>query len=559
MTSNDIRQKFLDFFAKKGHTVVPSASLIPENDPSVLFTTAGMQQFKPYYLGTKSPYGNKTTSCQKCVRTSDINEVGDETHLTFFEMLGNFSFQNAYFKQKAIEYAYEFISKTLKLKIDFVSVFEGTAEIPSDKEAEKIWEELDSSIEIRKAGLEDNFWGPTGEEGPCGPTTEIYINGTEIWNIVFNEYFKDKSGNYNKLEQPGVDTGMGLERLAMIMQNKPSIFETDLFTPLIAKIKNIKQKDQASRPVRIMVDHLKAAVFIIMDGERPSNLGRGYILRRLIRNAVIQARKLGIEKDYTKEMAQQIFEIYKNREWYRQNDERIILKELEKEEIKFSTTLERGLREFEKMSDKDVSGREAFMLFSTYGFPLEMTQELAKEKGVNVNIEEFKKELKKHQALSRTAAAGMFKSGLAETSEETIKLHTATHLLLAALRKVLGKQVTQKGSNITSERLRLDFSYPEKLTDQQKQEIENLVNQKIAENLSVKREEMTLNEAREKGALGVFESKYGEKVKVYSINGFSREICAGPHVEKTGKLGHFKILKEEASSAGVRRIKAILK
>jgi alanyl-tRNA synthetase len=552
MTANEIRQKFLDFFKKNGHTVVPSSSLVTD-DPSVLLTTAGMQQFKPYYLGEKSPYGDKTASVQKCFRTSDIDDVGDESHLTFFEMLGNFSFNGVYFKKEAIEYAYEFITKEVGLKIDYVSVFNGEGGIEPDMESEKIWMEIkeknNENFEIKKFGKEDNFWGPTGDEGPCGPTTEIYINGVEIWNLVFNEYYRDSSGSYTKLETLGVDTGMGLERLAMVLQNKNNVFETDLFAPFMETSKNN----------RIIADHLRGAVFLIVDGVEPSNIGRGYILRRLIRRAVRYGKILGAEENFTQKIAEIVIKNYHNFYPEIKRGKEKIIKELNQEEKNFRQTLEKGLKQFEKISSENISGHDAFILFSTYGFPIEMMQELAKERRIKVNLEEFKKELEKHRELSRTASQGMFKSGLAGHSEQEIKYHTATHLLLAALRRVLGNHVVQKGSNITPERLRLDFSHPEKLTEEQKQEVEKLVNEKIKENLEVVCEEMAVEEARKKGALGVFEHKYGKTSKVYSINNFSQEICGGPHVEKTGQLGEFKIKKEESVSSGTRRIKAVLK
>ncbi|MBU1178879.1 alanine--tRNA ligase [Patescibacteria group bacterium] len=535
MTSNEIRQKFLDFFKERGHAVVSSSLLVP-TDPSVLLTTAGMQQFKPYYLDEVSPYGNRTASVQKCFRTSDIDEVGDETHLTFFEMLGNFSFQGEYFKKEAIEYGYEFITKEMGLKIDYVTIFEGDEKTEVDNESEKIWKELASDIEIKKAGREDNFWGPTGDEGPCGPTTEIYVNGIEIWNIVFNEYNRNKEGDYIKLSKPGIDTGMGLERLVMVMQGKNNIFETDLFASVMEVAENS----------RIAADHLRGAVFLLADGITPSNSGRGYILRRLLRRVV--AKGFG---DFMEKTASVVIENYKNFYPELEQNKNKIFEELKKEKEIFDKTLQKGLKEFER-------GADPFVLFSTYGFPLELTLEIAKEKGIKIDVEKFNEEMKKHQELSRTASAGMFKSGLADTTEETKKLHTATHLLLAALRRVLGGHVVQRGSNITAERLRLDFSHPEKLSDKEKQEVEKIVNEEIKKDLPMICEEMTADEAKEKGALGVFEHKYGEKVKVYAVGGFSREICSGPHADRTGELGKFRIIKEEASSAGVRRIKAVV-
>jgi len=539
MNSEKIRKKFLEFFEKKGHKVIPSSSLIPENDSSVLFTTAGMQQFKPYYIGTKNAqkdFGSlNVVSIQKCIRTSDIEEVGDDSHATFIEMLGNFSF-GGYFKKEAIEYAYEFITKEMNLKIDFVSIFNGDDKILRDEESYNIWKEVDSSLEIKEFGREDNFWGPTGNEGPCGPTTEIYVNGVEIWNIVFNEYYCSSNGVLGTLKQKGVDTGMGLERLAVALQNKKNIYETDLFPHLVVR--------QPSG--EIVADHLKASIFLISDGTIPSNTERGYVLRRLIRRAMRYQSNLN-------NLIDPIIEIYKNIYPELKKNEKKIKKEIKLEEERFKITLSKGLKEFEKGINIDP-----FILFSTYGFPLELTIELAKENGIDIDIKDFEEKFKQHQKISRAGMRQKFKGGLAGHSEMEIKYHTATHLLHQALREVLGEGISQKGSNITEERLRFDFSYPEKMTDEEKQKVEDLVNEKIKEGLAVSFEELDLEEAKKQGAIGVFDDKYEEKVKVYTINGFSKEICGGPHVENTSILGHFKIKKEEASSAGVRRIKAVL-
>lgn len=532
MTSNEIRQKFLNFFENKGYKIAPSSSLVPEGDASVLFTTAGMQQFKPFYVGTPSPFGDKVVSAQKCIRTSDIDEVGDDTHLTFFEMLGNFSFNNAVSKKEAINYGYEFITKEMGLKIDYVSVFkDDESGIAEDSESRQIWKEIDPSLEIRDHKKEDNFWGPTGEEGPCGPTTEIYINGIEIWNIVFNEYYKDKEGNFKKLDTFGIDTGMGLERLLVQSENKNNIYETDLFF------------GEKTKEERIVVDHVKAALFLTTDGVLPGNTGQGYILRRLIRRAVRFSKGplLKIQEDIRK--------IYEG--IYDLNDHG----EIAKEEEKFKKTLEKGLKEFE-------AGTDPFVLFTTYGFPIELTEELAKEKGQKIDRDDFDKKMQEHQKLSQSASAGMFKGGLANHNEKTIKLHTAHHLLLAALQKVLGKDVKQRGSNITEERLRIDFSFDRKMTDEEKQKVEDLVNETIKKDLKVVKREMSREEAEKIGAEMEFGAKYEDTVSVYFIeddNGevFSKEFCGGPHVENVGLLGKFKIQKEEASSAGIRRIKAI--
>jgi len=526
MKSEEIRSKFLKFFEERGHKAIPSASLVPENDPSVLFTTAGMQQFKPYYVGERDAekdFGSlNTVSIQKCVRTSDIDEVGDDSHLTFFEMLGNFSF-GGYWKKEAIEYAHEFITNPnwMNLKIDYVSVFVGEEGVPADTESEEIWKSINPNIEVRKAGRADNFWGPTGDEGPCGPTTEIYVDGIEIWNIVFNEYYQHKDKTLKSLEMKGIDTGMGLERLAKVSQKVPTVFDTDLF------------RGEKTKEERIVADHIRAAVHMVEDGVVPSNTGRGYILRRLIRRAVRYADTLGLPED--------------------SNENNTVIKN---EEIKFRETLKEGLKEFER-------GRDAFTLFSTYGFPFELTKELAKEKGIEIDEEEFQEKFQKHQEISRAGAEQKFKGGLANTNEETIKLHTAHHLLLSALQEVLGKEVKQKGSNITEERLRIDFSFSRKLTSGELKKVEEIVNKHIEARLPVIRREMPLIEAETLGAEMEFGAKYPEIVSLYFIedkkgNAVSKEFCGGPHVSNTSELGHFKILKEEAVSAGVRRLKAVL-
>ena len=547
MDSKKLRKKFLKFFEKKGHKIVPSSSILP-TDPSVLFTTAGMQQFKPYYLGEKSPYGKDVTSCQKCFRTSDIEEVGDDSHLTFLEMLGNFSF-GGYFKKEAIKMAYEFIFKELKLPVgDAVfTVFEGDGLVPEDKESIEIWKGLGvPENQIKKCGKEDNFWGPTGEEGPCGPTTEIHIRGVEVWNLVFNEYYQDKDKRLTPLEQKGVDTGMGLERLAMAVQGKNNVFETDLFESIL---KEIPDSDEKSR--RIIADHVKGAVFLISEGILPSNVERGYILRRVLRRAIRYGKMLNLSENFLILLAKKVIDFYKDVYPELRSKESEILTVIQNEEEKFEKTLGEGLKQFEK-------GIDAFELYTTYGFPLELTMELAKEKGIEIDTESFNKRFKEHQEISRAGAENKFVGGLADHSEKTIKYHTAAHLMLAALREVLGPEIYQKGSNITAERLRFDFNYSQKLNEEQISKIEDLVNEKIKEDLEVVCKEMSLKEAKEKGAMGVFEEKYGNLVKVYNIGEFSKEICGGPHVKRTSELGRFKIIKEESSGAGVRRIRAIL-
>lgn len=530
---------------------MPSSSLVPDDDSSVLLTTAGMQQFKPYYTGAKDPIKDfgvrRTASIQKSFRTSDIDSVGDETHDTFFEMLGNFSFGD-YFKETAIEWAWEFITKELKISPErcYVSVFAGDSDVPEDEESFNIWKSLGlSDYKIKKCGREDNFWGPTGNEGPCGPTSEIYIDGVEVWNLVFNEYYQHPDKTLTFLKQKGVDTGMGLERLAMAVQNVSSIFETDLFKPLI-------------ETNRIMLDHSRAISFLISDGVIPSNKERGYILRRLMRR--IMAIR-GVEFTALENLLKRVVKEYKN--FYNNLDEALILRVFKEENEKFQQAMRNGIRELEKIDN--LNATKAFNLFESYGLTFDVIKDIAGTKAENLNQADFDAEFKKHQELSRTASAGMFKGGLADASEATIKYHTAAHLMLAALRQVLGEQIAQKGSNITSERLRFDFSYSQKMTPEEIKRVEDTVNEKIKENLPVKMEEISIEEAKATGATGVFESKYGERVKVYSIGPstslgppFSREICGGPHVEHTGVLGKFKIVKEESSSAGIRRIKAML-
>lgn len=557
MTSSEIRQKFLDFFKERGHALVQSSSLIPQNDPSVLFTTAGMQQFKPYYTGAKdavTDFGTKSTaSVQKCLRTGDIDEVGDDTHLTFFEMLGNFSF-GGYWKREAIQFAYDFITKELGRTIDYVSIFKDEESgIHADEESRIIWRGIDSNITIREHKKEDNFWGPTGDEGPCGPTTEIYIEGVEVWNIVFNEYYKTKTGEFKPLEIKGIDTGMGLERLLIQIQQKPHIFETDLFAPVMTIIKdNASQYNE--RGARIISDHIRSALFLIADGVLPSNKDQGYILRRLIRRAVLQANKIGLHSEVLVNIAEQYRSQYK--EQYPELKREDSIESLKAEEAKFKKTLEAGLKELEK-------GTDPFILATTYGFPIEMTEELTREKGTTIDREKFDEQMKEHQAISRSGADQKFKGGLANTGEQATKLHTAHHLLLAALQKVLGKEIKQRGSNITDERLRIDFSFDRKLTDEEKQKIESLVNEWIKADCPVNRKEMPKTEAEQIGAEMEFGAKYPNIVSVYFIQDkegshISKEFCGGPHVDRTGSIGAFKIQKEEAVAAGIRRIKATL-
>ena len=583
MKSAEIRQKFLNFFKKKGHNIMPSSSLIP-TDPSVLFTTAGMQQFKPYYLGGKSPYGPNVASCQKCFRTSDIEEVGNEKHLTFLEMLGNFSFAASaeasgeggvgYFKEEGIKLAYNFLFKELKLLLEdaIFTVFEGDKYVPADEESISIWKKLGiPENKIKKCGREDNFWGPTGNEGPCGPTTEIHFNGIEVWNLVFNEYYQDRNGKLTPLKQKGVDTGMGLERLAMIVQKKPSVYETDLFEPIVKEIKKYIGDTYVNlRAERIIADHIKSSVFLISEGIFPSNVERGYVLRRILRRAIRYGKLLNLPKNFSIPLAQKVIEIYKEIYPEVKSKETDILTAIQNEEEKFEKTLNQGLKQFEKIAVRgDISGIDAFHLFDTYGFPLELTEELAKERNIKVDKKGFEGAFEKHREISRAGVERKF-GGVGENATyESAKLHTATHLLHAALRKILGECVKQMGSDITPQRLRFDFSHPQKMTEEEIKKVEDLVNQKIKKDLEVKKEEMSYQEALKSGALAFFKEKYPEKVTVYSINNFSKEICAGPHVNRTGELGQFtgahkglcarfKIKKEESCGAGIRRIRAIL-
>ncbi|MFH0969204.1 MAG: alanine--tRNA ligase [Patescibacteria group bacterium] len=590
MTANELRQKFLKFFESKGHVIIPSASLVPENDHSVfnkvLFTTAGMQQFKEYYLNPEESKNSRIATIQKCLRTIDIEEVGDKTHLTFFEMLGNFSFgypdkQNSYFKEETINYAWEFLTENLEInkKRIYATYFKGQNGVAEDIESLNILKKIKGLSKIVPQGFDDNFWSLGTENSPGGPTVEFYVDGIEVWNCVFNEYVL-KEGKYVPSDKKGVDTGMGFERLLAVLNGKETIFETELFEPIIEKIEEIsgKKYEGNEKPFRIISDHLKAATFIMADDKdiSPSNLGQGYVVRRLIRRAIRYGKILGIKNEsWTKEIAKIV--AFEYRDAYSELPKNIdnIIKKLEEEEENFRKTLDKGLQILNNWfspettqegsnywSSKELTAKRIFDLYQTHGFPIELTFEELTNREIKYDKEEylllFNKELKKHQELSRTASAGMFKGGLADSSEETKRLHTAAHLLLAALRQVLGEHVSQKGSNITPERLRFDFSHLEKMTEEQIKEVEKMVNKAIQEDLTVACEEMSLDEATEQNAMGVFKSKYGEKVKVYTIGSISKEICGGPHVSHTRELGKFKITKEESSSAGVRRIKAIL-
>jgi HAD superfamily hydrolase (TIGR01509 family) len=698
MLAKELKKKYMEFFVAHKHKEMPSASLIPENDPTVLFTTAGMHPLVPFLLGQPHPLGKRIVNVQKCLRTDDIDEVGDEMHLTFIEMLGNWSLGD-YFKKEAIEWSFEFLTKILKLDEDRISVtvFAGDKDAPKDEESAKVWQKLGIPKErIFYNPKKDNWWGPAGKTGPCGPCTEMFYDTGkkkcshdckpgcncgkyfEIWNDVFMEYnksnmtllvdgmfclydkdfrineellgllknidnkkilvvngYKDeaeellknhgfevfsfegkikkdneqffkkllekyslnkedviyfdhaeeniksarnvgilselyKNNNqikkfiepniyrYIRLKQQNVDAGMGLERTAAMSQGKSSVYDIELFVPIMEKIQGIAKK-QDTRSERIIADHLRAAVFVLAEGIAPSNLGHGYILRRLVRRAIRHGKQLDVRDQFCSDIAKIIINIHKHDYPELEKNEHFILSELAKEEERFERTLEKGMKKFEEIiKTRHVTGKGAFLLFQSYGFPLEMTEELAKERKIHIDKKEFDDEFKKHQELSRQSMQGVFKSGLADNTETTIRYHTATHLLHQALREVLGDEVIQKGSNITPERLRFDFSYPRKPMDDEIRKVEKIVNEKIKEGLDVRKQEMTPEQAKKSGAICLFGHKYGEKVFVYTIGCFSKEICSGPHVENIKELGKFVIVKEEAVSAGVRRIKAIL-
>lgn len=564
--------------------MIPSASLIPKEDPTVLFTTAGMHPLVPYLLGQPHPAGKRLVNVQKCVRTVDIDQVGDNTHNTFFEMLGNWSLGD-YWKKESIEWSWEFLTSKDYLGIEpkrlYITVFEGHEKIPRDNESIEIWSDMFFSVgmdpkigeRIFLMGKEDNFWGPAGNTGPCGPDTEIFYDTYkdpcsakckpgcgcgkyfEIWNNVFMEYNLNSAGECEELKQKNVDTGMGVERTIAILGGRQSVFETDVFAPLM----EIISKSSNEKDCRIIADHIKASCFILADGIRPSNKEQGYVLRRLLRKSFVIAQKLNLPQIVFDQLVAEIKNIYEDAYPEIEEMENIIRDEISREAQRFKKTLGVGLKMIEKHFDKgQISANQAFELYATYGFPIEVTKSLAEEKGVRVDIEGYKNEYQKHREISRKGIKGIYRGGLADHSQMSTKYHTATHLLLAALRELLGEGVIQKGSNITPERLRLDFEYPAKLTADQIKKVEDMVNQKINDDMDVEYEEVPVSEAFSKGVLGVFGERYGEVVRVYSIGDFSKEICGGPHVEKTGVLGKFKIMKEEAVSQGVRRIKATL-
>ncbi|MBQ1197909.1 MAG: alanine--tRNA ligase [Spirochaetaceae bacterium] len=593
MTANELRSKYIEFFKSKGHTEISGQSLIPDNDPSVLFTTAGMHPLVPYLLGEKHPAGTRLTDYQKCVRTGDIDAVGDPSHLTCFEMLGNWSLGD-YFKKESIAFSYEFLTSPKWLGLDprfiSVTVFEGDENAPRDEEAAQYWKDVGMSEDkIAYLPASDNWWA-AGPTGPCGPDTEIFYwvgegvppvgsnkatdsdNWMEIWNNVFMQFNRIDEKTLVKLEKQNVDTGMGLERTNCILQGKTSVYLTEVFQPIINKIEELSNykygdNEEKDKSVRIIADHSRASVFILGDqkGVTPSNVGAGYVLRRLIRRAVRHGRKLGIEEAFLAKIAESVVENFKCAYSELEQNKEKIFNELTAEENKFRETLRKGEVEFQKLlpnlmknPQKVIPGRVAFRLYDTFGFPIELTQELADENGFTVDVEGFKEAEKKHQELSRSQSAGTFKGGLAEQSEITTKYHTATHLLQQALVNVLGEHVAQKGSNITAERMRFDFTHPQPMTKEEIQQVEDIVNEQIKKDLPVTMEIMDLEEAKNSGARALFGEKYESKVKVYSIGDFSKEVCGGPHVEHTGLIGTFKIAKEQSSSAGVRRIRAVI-
>ena len=581
MKGIELRNKFLEFFKSKNHTIISGAPLIPENDPTVLFTTAGMQPLVPYLKGEKHPGGTRLADYQKCVRTNDIDEVGDNRHLTFFEMLGNWSLGD-YFKQDSIRFSYEFLTKVLNIPSEKISVtcFGGDSDAPRDEEAAKVWEECGIPKErIYFYGKDDNWWGQ--EAGPCGPDTEIFYDTgakpccescnpscdcgkyIEIWNNVFMQYNKKDDGTYEPLAQKNVDTGMGLERMLFLLQGKNNVFETELFSPIIDKVRSLSLEPN-DESLRIISDHMRSSSLLICDGVLPSNVGQGYILRRLIRRTIRHMRKIGFDVDKITEVCETLVDSLSDMYSELNTNKDNIIEQNKKEKNRFMNTLIKGEKEFGKILNKlkiensdMIDGHSLFRLYDTFGFPPEVTAELAKENGLKVDMEGYKKLFEEHQNKSRQETAGTFKGGLADHSEVTVAYHTVAHLLLESLQRILGNHVEQKGSNITSERVRFDFSHPEKVSREILDKVENMINEQIDRGLVVTCEEMPLDKAREYGAKGVFNSKYGEMVKVYTIGDFSKEICGGPHVDNTSKLKHVKIVKEESAASGIRRVKVV--
>lgn len=584
MKAIELRRKYIEFFEGHGHKAIPSAPVVPENDPTVLFTTAGMHPLVPYLLGEPHPQGKRLTDYQKCIRTGDIDSVGDPSHLTFFEMMGNWSLGD-YFKNESIAMSYEFLKDVLGFDMNKISitVFEGEDGIPRDEEAASAWEKAGIPKErIYYCSREHNWWGPAGETGPCGPDTEIFYDTgkpacsehcdptcscgkyLEIWNNVFMQYNKTKEGTYELLKAPNVDTGLGLERVIGLLQGKSNVYETELFADVISKIEELSKTPNISSS-RIIADHLRASMFMIVDGVRPSNVEQGYVLRRLLRRVIRHMRKIEFDPNNVSLLIDTFVTIMSEMYPEIPANKAILVEVIEEEKNKFLKTLEYGEKEFAKNVEKaktegktKLEGPVVFRLYDTFGFPPEMTAELAEENGMTIDMEEFEALFKEHQEKSRAGSEAKFKGGLADHSEKTTAYHTATHLLHKALQIVLGEHATQKGSNLTAERLRFDFANPQKVTKEELQKVEDIVNEQIKRDLVVSCEEMTLEEAQAAGATGLFASKYGDKVKVYTIGDFSKEICGGPHVERTGGMGHFKIKKEEGVAAGIRRIKAVL-
>lgn len=588
MTAKELRIMYVNFFKERGHKEIASASLLPENDPTVLFTMAGMHPLVPYLLGEKYPEGKRLTDVQKCIRTEDIDEVGDDMHLIFFEMLGNWSLGD-YFKEESIAMSYEFLTECLRIPSQrlAVTVFGGDEMAPPDLEAERIWRAQGLQPEqIRRLGRDGNWWGPAGQTGPCGPDTEIFYDmGTpgcgpdcgpgcncgkyvEIWNNVFLQYNKTADGSFTELAQKNVDTGMGLERVLTIFNGKTNVYETELFLPVMTRLEEFlaqRGKEMPQKNRRVICEHIRAVSFILGDPKKiaPSNTEQGYILRRLIRRMIRLLRQAELGSEHLCELAEIVIGQYEEAYPELGENRDFILEQLQKEYARFSKTLDEGLKKASRYMENMekggmLDGESAFKLYDTYGFPIELTVELAREKGCDVDTEGFYRKFREHQEKSRQGAAGKFAGGLADHSRQTARLHTATHLLNGALRAVLGEEISQRGSNITPQRLRFDFSFGRKVTAEELARVETIVNQAIDKKIDVVMEEMTSGEAYAAGAVGVFTDKYGERVKVYTIPGYSKEICGGPHAGNTGELGSFRIIKEEASSAGVRRIKAVI-
>ncbi|MDP2896584.1 MAG: alanine--tRNA ligase [bacterium] len=587
MTGRELKARYIEFFVSKNHKEIGQASLIPEHDPSVLFTTAGMHPLVPYLLGEPHPQGRRLVNVQRCLRTDDIDEVGDEAHLTFFEMLGNWSLGD-YFKEEAIQLSYEFLTEHLGIEPErlWITVFAGDDDAPRDDVAANIWKSLGISDQrIHYLSKKENWWGPAGQTGPCGPDTEMFYDVgkppcgpdcrpacpcqkfVEIWNDVFMEYNKTADGCYLPLRQKNVDTGLGVERVAAVLQERPTVFETELFAPIVSAIKELST-NPLERSIRIIADHLRASTFLLAEKLPPSNVERGYVLRRLIRRAIRHGRSIGIEEDFTAPIAAVVVAEYAEDYPHLAENRDFILAEIQKEERRFKETLQKGMREFERelqnysprQGQVVFPGERAFYFYETFGFPVELTEEMLRERlpGAAIDRQAFEKAYERHRQMSRAGAEQKFRGGLADATEKTTRLHTATHLLHQALRTVLSQHVEQRGSNITPDRLRFDFSHPAKMTADEIARVERIVNETITEALPIEVTITTLDEAKRQGAIALFADKYGDNVKVYAIGDFSKEVCGGPHVSNTSKLGRFKIIKEEACSAGVRRIRAVL-